>query len=90
LQKEKTMPRLTIVNSCEMPVVVTLNGKDKPIAAGGQIAGDYSGQVSLQAKPGGQQAGLFRPSGSRAQDMVGDINLTVAVVDTNTAQLGFT
>ena len=55
------MPRLTIVNSRDMPVVVTLNGKDKPVSAGGQIAGDCGGQVSLQAKPVGQQDGLFRP-----------------------------
>jgi hypothetical protein len=83
------MPTLTIVNSCDIPVVVTLNNKETTIPAGGQIAGRYDGRVSMRAKPSGKQAGIFKASEPAAQDMVGDINLTVTVVDNNTAKLGF-
>jgi hypothetical protein len=83
------MPTLTIVNSCDIPVVVTLNNEETTIPAGGQIAGRYDGRVSMRAKPSGKQAGMFKASEPAAQDMVGDINLSVAVVDNNTAKLGF-
>ena len=83
------MPTLTIVNLCDIPVVVTLNHKEMTIPARGRIAGPYVGQVLLRAKPSGKQAGLFKASEPAAQDMVGDINLTVAVVDDDNAKLGF-
>lgn len=83
------MPILTIVNSCNIPVVVTLNNKETTIPEGGQIARTYDGRVSMRAKPSGKQAGMFKASEPAAQDMVGDINLTVAVVDDNNAKLGF-
>jgi hypothetical protein len=90
LQKESSMPTLTIVNSCDIPVVVTLNNKDTTIPAGGQIARTYNGRVHMRAKPSGKQAGMFKASEPAAQDMVRDIDLTVAVIDDDTAKLGFT
>ena len=83
------MPTLTIVNSCNIPVVVTLNTKETTIPEGGQITRTYDGRVSMRAKPSGKQAGMFKASEPAAQDMVGDIILTVAVVDNNNAKLGF-
>jgi hypothetical protein len=72
------MPRLTIVNSCDIPVVVTLNNKETTIPAGEQIAGTYAGRVSMRAKPGGKRAGMFKASEPAFQDMVTDQVLTVA------------
>jgi hypothetical protein len=83
------MPTLTIVNSLDIPVVVTVTNKETTIPARGRIAGTYVGQVFMRAKPSGKQAGLFKASEPAAQDMVGDINLTVAVVDDDNAKLGF-
>jgi hypothetical protein len=89
-RKESSMPTLTIVNTCDIPVKVAFNGGvETEILAGAQIARDCNGNVQLSAKPSGPQAGFFKGSGPAAQSMVANITLNVTVIDPNTAQLGF-
>jgi hypothetical protein len=83
------MPILTITNSCGIPVVVLINENQRSIQAGGQITGDYTGNVQLLIRPDGPQAGFFDTSDPRVQSMVRNINLTVSVID-GQKKLGFT
>jgi|RhiMetdeSRZDD1v2_1073273.scaffolds.fasta_scaffold09522_7 hypothetical protein len=83
------MPRLTITNSCGIPVEVVINDRGTKIPAQGQISGDYDGNVGLLIRPDGQQAKFFDGSDFRTQSMVQDITLTVSVID-GQKKLGFT
>jgi hypothetical protein len=87
--KERSMPRLTILNHWRGPVEITINGDD-PVrtAPGGKIERDLIGPVQLRATATGAERGFIR-AGDTADGLVQDRVLVLEVPDADAAELRF-